>query len=215
MFSYYFLYFELASLVVALVMARKLWGSPFFLFIPFLLLTNVQEWGSHYGLFSIHKSNSLSLNIFTNIEFVFYAWFFYRYTEGSDHKRRILILTAIYIILAVTNILFIQGVYRFHSFSYLIGSMLMVYYVCYFFYALFNGDAYVDLLRYPVFWVCVGLFVFYLGMFTYYAFFELVAVDSILKYIVLFNVLMNIFNIVLYSCFSMAFLCHRPKTTIS
>ncbi len=91
------------------------------------------------------------------------------------------------------------------------GSLLMVYYVCFFFYELFNSEEYIDLVRYPAFWICVGLLFFYLGMFTYYAFFELVSTDTAVKYVELFLILMNIFNIILYSCFITAFICQSFK----
>lgn len=214
MFSYYFLYFELISLVISLLCVKKLQGTYLFLFIPFLILTNIQEWGSYYGYLSINGNNIVSLNIFTNIEFAFYSYILYYHTAEKKQKKRILILYCVFFFFAFLNIFFIQGLTNFHSYSYLLGSLLIIYYVCYFFYELFQSEKYINLLKFPMFWICIGLLFFYLGMFVYYTFFELVTLKYILQYVTLFNVLMNIFNIVLYSFFAISFLCPKPQKNI-
>lgn len=214
MLKFYFLYFELLSFIVSLLTIKKLWNSYLVFFIPFLFLTNVQEWGSYYGYFSFDGNNSLSLNIFTNIEFIFYSWILYHNTNQRGQKKRIVYFTSFYLLAALMNIVFIQGLNNFHSYSYLAGSLMIIYFVCCFFYELFQDEHYIVLVEFPMFWICTGLLFFYLGMFVYFAFFELVALENIVKYFTLFNIMMNLFNFVLYTCFSIAFVCQKSRKNI-
>lgn len=216
MFGFYFLWFELLSFIVSLICFYKLKGSNYIWFIPFLLYTNIQEWGSRYGYLNINGSNALSLNIFNIVEFAFYSWLFYNEAILAKKRKEILIITSSFFCFAFINILFIQGYNHFHSYSYLLGSLMIIYYACSFFYSLFHSKGYINLLRFSMFWICTGLLFFYSGMFFYYIFFEALATKYIIKYLLLFNILMNIFNIILYTCLSVAFICRTTKSnTIS
>ncbi|MBS1490189.1 MAG: hypothetical protein JSS93_06665 [Bacteroidetes bacterium] len=210
----YFLYFELACFLISLVSIKKLSGVYFY-FIPFLALTNLQEWGSYGGWIPlIHNSNAWSLNLFNNIEFVFYAWFFSTQTIPGRRKK-IIYLTAIYLVCAMVNIIFIQGIFHFHSYSYLLGSLFMIYLVIdYFYHLLHDQTVYIHLISYPPFWIGIGILFFYVGMFSFYIYFEFIIQHLSTNYTHLFSNLMNVFNLILYGSFSIAFLCPKPPQTI-
>jgi hypothetical protein len=207
-----FLWFELLSLIVAIIHYRYLKGSNLVWFIPFLVLTNIQEWGSHIGLFSINENNSLSVNIFTTIEFMFYSWLFYK--EIINYNYRKIIITSAFFLLAaiIINILFVQGLHTIHTYTFLGGSVLMVFFVFLYFYDLFLKEQAVVLKKNPMFWISIGLLFYYTGMFSFYAFLHVVSDEMKVRYGQLFMVLANIFNIILYSCFTIAFLCRRWKS---
>jgi len=208
---FYFLWFELLSFAISLAFVTKLRQAGLVLFVPFLLLTNMEEWGSLHGYFTFHGSNTWVVNIFTNIEFLFYSYLFYSSTKDASFKKRIKYIFAGYILLALINIFFIQKPENFHSYTYLLGSLMIIYYCCNFYYELIKTVQYINLARYPLFWIVSGLLFYYCGMFCYYIFYETYARHYFTIYWQLFNVLTNIFNILLYSCFSIAFLCQQQK----
>jgi hypothetical protein len=179
------------------------------LFIPFLALTNLVEWGSRFGWFNIHHSNNWIVNIFTNVEFIFYSFLFFSFSSDPVYKKRIRLIASLFLLLALINILFIQGYNRFHSYSFLLGSLMMIYFCCNYYLSLLKIQVYINLIRYPPFWIVSGLLFFYCGMFCYYTFYEAYAYRYFLEYYKLFNILTNIFNILLYSCFSVGFICQR------
>jgi len=202
--------------MVAIICYRFLKGSNLFWFIPFLLLTNIQEWGSHYGLFSdIEGANTISINIFTSIEFLFYSWLFSREVENPALKKVIIVSGFILFISIVLNLLFFQGIYIFHLYTYLPGSILMVVFACLYFFNILLRDEYVRLINLPMFWVCVGLLLFYTGMFSTYMFIMKSTRPIGYDYKQLYNILSNIFNIILYSCFIISFLCQRLRKATS
>ncbi len=206
------LWFELLSLIVAIINYRYLKGSNLVWFIPFLVLTNIQEWGSHFGLYSHNGSNGLSINIFTTIEFLFYSWLFYKEIKNRSFKKIIISATPLLIIAIVTNVFFIQGLHTMHTYTFLPGSVLMVCFIFLYFYDLFLHDQVVSLSKNPMFWICTGLLFYYPGMFCVYAFFHAVSTEMAEEYGKIYILMANIFNIILYSCFTIAFLCRRWKS---
>jgi hypothetical protein len=207
-----FLWFELLSLMVAVFSYQYLKGSNLFWFIPFLILTNIQEWGSHYGLFTYNDNNSLSVNIFTTIEFMFYSWLFYQEITKNSYRKIIFTTSLILLVAIIINILFVQGPHTIHTYTFLGGSVLMVFFVFLYFYDLFFKEQAVVLRNNPIFWICIGLLFYYTGMFSIYAFLHVVSDEMKVRYAGLFFILVNVFNIILYSCFTIAFLCRRWKS---
>ncbi|MDE3250209.1 MAG: hypothetical protein KGO82_16230 [Bacteroidota bacterium] len=214
MLYFYFLWVELASLAVALIQYPALRKAGLALFIPFLLLTNIVEWGSRYGVFTVHDSNNWVLNIFTLVEFIFYSFLFCHFSHSDRHRSRIKTLTVIIVSVCIANILFGQGLNRFHSYSFLVGSMLMVYFSGYYFFELMKRQDYIRIVLLPSLWIVTGILFFYIGMFCYYIFYETYAYRYFADYYMLFNILGNIFNIALYGCFIVSFLCMRRTTTL-
>jgi hypothetical protein len=206
------LWFELLSLIVAIINYRYLKGSNLVWFIPFLILTNVQEWGSRFGFYSHNGSNALSLNIFSTLEFLFYSWLFYNEIKIIRFKKIIITTITVLLISIIVNVLFLQGPHIFHTFTFLPGSVLMVSYILLYFYDLFLKDEEVRLIKNPMFWICTGLLFYYPGMFFVYGFFHVVSEEMAIEYGKLFILMANIFNIILYSCFTIAFLCRRWKS---
>lgn len=214
MLKFYFLWAELACLLASIVFAARLRGTVFIWFIPFLILTNIQEWGSRYGYMSIGGSNAISLNLFTTLEFVFYAWLFYQEASSCIRRKKIIYLTFVLLAGVIINMIFFQSPLKFHSYSYLLGSIIIITFCLWFFKDLMSGDRFVELLSYRMFWVSSGLLFFYMGMFVCFTLFEFLSTQILSEYFIIFNILMNVFNIILYTCFTISFLC-RPKQTIT
>ncbi len=214
MYYYYFLWFELLSFLVALYNYRYLKGSNLFLFIPFLFLTNLQEWGGRIGLFNIGDSNTVSQNIFTFIEFIFYSWLFIREVNSILLRKFIIAASISFIVYTLFSFIFNPGIFVFYLYPYLTGSILMVLFSCLYFFNLLRSEEYIELRKFPMFWVCIGIMFFYTGMFSVYMFILQGNKPAHYDYQRLFNIVSNIFNIILYSCFIIAFICHRIRKSI-
>jgi|SRR5688572_3355132 len=210
--TYTFLWFELFSLVVAIFSYRLLKGSNLFWFIPFLMLTNIQEWGSHYGILSPGGKNIVGQNIFTTIEFMFYTWLFSKEIHNVFQSRMIKIAGSVLLLGIIVNFLFFQGIAtEFHSYTYLPGSIMIILFAAIFFFNNFLGEEYVDLPRTPMFWISIGVMIFYAGMFSAYVFLMPAIVKGYAAFVQLYIILSNIFNVILYSCFIISFLCLRVQ----
>lgn len=206
-----YFFFEALALLVAILLCFRSAYKPLQAFIPFLLVIVLFEWGTLQGWFTINKSNLWSVNIITLIEFVFFAFFLHSILSRLSNKKKIVWIMGLILILSVVNIVFVQGLWRFHSYTYLLGAITIITFCCIYFSELMDQDlGAVSIALYPFFWICTGLLFFYLGQFLFFAFFEYMAYKKDYSYYSLFKVISNVSNVILYSCLSIGFLCAKP-----
>ena len=117
---------------------------------------------------------------------------------------------ALYSLVAVVNIIFIQKMMAFHSVTYALGCLLVVVFCIYYFLELFKNPKSVKLNNKPAFWICSGLLFFYCCGFPLYGLSNFLGDISKLIIKNFFSIII-ILNIFLYSLFTIAFLC-RLKT---
>jgi hypothetical protein len=182
-------------------------GSPRYLrlFPIFLLVTIVVEIFSTWLAF--HKKSTISLyNFFTSFEFLFYMYVVRENIRSLRVKRVLFYAIWLYILIVVVNFLFIQKISAFNSFTYASGCLLIAVICIYYFFELFQSTTSVNLVRQPAFWICAGLIFFYACSFPVYALLNfLKEAPTIIKKN--FGVILLLLNVLLYSSFTIAFLC--------
>ncbi len=164
-------------------------------------------------LASISKNNMYIYNFFSVFEFVFYMFIIQQMISNAIAKRVITITMIIYPIIAIINILFIQGVKRMHTITYAFGCLLIVIACIYYFLELFRHPKSINLSADPAFWLCSGLLFYYCCSFPLFAFVSYWAKYKWMVYN--FDIIITILNIFLYTLFTIAFLCSRTRKSIS
>jgi hypothetical protein len=181
--------------------------SPLYLklFSPFLLATLIVESVGAY-LPSVDEPNVWLYNFFTVIEFAFYLLVISLIVTDQKWKRIIRVLLMLYVSAAVINILFIQRMQAFHTVTYALGCLLIVFVCIYYFLELFKHPKSVRLSSNPAFWLCSGLLFFYCCGFPLYGLTNFISGISrlIIKNFFAIIVILNCF---LYALFTIAFLC--------
>ena len=199
--------FFIAISFIASLSAFIIKSSPLYLklFSPFLLATLIVESIGAY-LPSINQPNVWLYNFFTVIEFDFYLYVISLIVTDRRWKRIIRVLLIIYSLTAVVNILFIQKMQAFHTVTYALGCLLIVFVCIYYFLELFKNPKSVHLATNPAFWMCSGLLFFYCCGFPLYGLTNFISGISrlIIKNFFAIIVILNCF---LYSLFTIAFLC--------
>lgn len=197
--------FESLSLLASLALFFEQ-GVPRSLkyFPPFLLITVLVEIAG-FELSKRGMSNVLLYSLFTTFEFVFYLLVLRSIIQSKKAKRIIQFIIWAYPVLALFNISFIQ-VHTFHSITYSLGCLIIVGVCVFYFLELFRLSKSVNLLRQPGFWISSGL------LFFYTCGFPLVGMVNFLhglNYVVMREIgfVLTLLNILLYSLFSIAFLC--------
>jgi len=179
------------------------------LFPPFLFLTLVAE---IVGQYMSHKRqiNAVLYNPFSVFEFCFYFWIISLLVKNKGIKKIIRIAMIVYAIAAIINIGWIQGIKTFHTNSYGLGCLLIVACCIYYFLELFRTRQNTKLIRNPAFWICSGLLIFYcctfplIGLLEYWSNMPRVLIDN-------FKLIVDSLNILLYTFFTIAFLCNRTR----
>lgn len=204
-----YFYFIALNFIVSLFVYKDLGHSYLRFFPPFLFATLIGEFAASY-LGNLGKSNLIIYNFFSVVEFCFYMILVSKIIHTTKAKKIIQISSLLYAIIAISNIIFFQGMETFHTITYCLGCLLIVTVCIYYFFELFRSPKSVKLSSDPAFWICSGLLFFYCCGFPLYAFinfwvqFEWMAAS--------FGNIFTILNIFLYSLFTIAFLCSRIKT---
>lgn len=164
---------ELISALVAMVMFHRYrpakWRLfPFYLLAIFLfemtgrILAAEQDW--------IHL-NALMFNyICFPMQFLF---FFYMY--GNDQyfrnsKFQVKLFAGIYLFAVLADAVFFRDkMYFFHSFSYSIGTILLLILLVQYFYRLSISERILSFASDSMFWFSLGLFIYYVGTMPYWA----------------------------------------------
>ena len=187
------------SLYFQASMPKYLKTFPFFLLITIIIEITV-------ALFM--KKNVdviLMYNIFTTFEFVFYLYLIRGIIFSVKAKKIIWWLIAIYPVLVLINAAFFQ-VKTFHTVTYSLGCLLIVAVCIYYFFEIFQSAHSVKLVKEPAFWICSALLFFYTCTFPLIGLWNHL---HGLPHIILgnLNVILQLLNVLLYSLFSIAFLC--------
>lgn len=203
-----YVYFIALSFLISLIAYKGTKHSYIQLFSPFLFATLLAEFFASYRG-SMDRQNLSIYNFFSVFEFLFYLFFITLIIRNRKVRLIIRLTAALYVIVSIINILFIQGMKAFHTVTYSLGCLLIVAACIYYFYELFRQPKSVKLWVDPAFWICSGLLFFYCCGFPLYAFINF---WSKLKWVIKsFDGIVTILNIFLYSLFTIAFLCSKTR----
>lgn len=135
---------------------NKLGTFPYFLF--FVVTGEL----CGYAMARIYKTNIAFYNVFTTIQITYYLLLIYASIESVKGKRVLAFSTVFFIVASVINYFFIQDISNeLVSYTFTIGCLLITLGAAYFFYELLQSNNIENYSTYPLFWVILGLFIFY------------------------------------------------------
>jgi len=201
-----YIIFIALSFVASLTVYFSSQKNIYLLFFPvFLFFTLVVEFIGFYS-FSKGRPSITLYNFFTSFEFLFYMLLLRNVIHNLKAKKVIFHTAWLYILLLLINFLFILKISAFSATTYALGCLVITGICIYYFYELFQSTRSLNLLRQPIFWICVGLLFFYCCSFPIFGLYNFLnkAPRIIQKNLQTILVLLNVF---LYSSFTIAFLC--------
>lgn len=177
--------------------------NSFILYILLSLSVEIVSW--RYSV--LKKNNLIFYNCYAIINFPYLIYLIRSFLITPKTLRWLGWTIAVYPMIALANLLWIQGPYSFNTYTFVPGCILVVIAcICYFYERIkFPGQE--SLLRDPTFWISTGLLFFYAcspslnGILNYIS---TMPFDSY-KTPLLINVVLNI---ILYLLFSISFICN-------
>jgi hypothetical protein len=144
-------------------------------------------------------------------EFLFLFWLFHQYFYKTSKTKWPLFSAAVYLICLLVDILYVGKMKLFFdSFSYTIGNMLLLVLLLMFFLKFIKSDEILEYRRSMMFWVCLGLIIFYLGSLPFYGLkTTLYHLDHDFYYLYLY--IQFGLNYLMYILFALSFIWGRPK----
>lgn len=155
---------------------------------------------------ALKSYHTISLyNFFTFFEFIFYLLFFDLIFAEKKIKKIVRWSVIFYVVCGVLNILFVQTD-TFHSYTYVLGSVLIVIYSIVYFYYLFRFPETGSLVKNPFFWIVIGLLFYYTCTISLYGLQNFIR-DTLPYYDRILTITGDFLNVLLYTLFSIGFLC--------
>jgi hypothetical protein len=203
---YHFIIIFLGAILSFFLFFKK--GSPRYLkyFFPFLITTLLCDSLGWY-ISVVKGQNSLPVyNLFTAFEFLFYLWVIWNVIQAKTVKKILFYILIVYPVLAVVIILLIQKIHHFHSITYGLGCLLVIFFCIYYFFELFRVQHAIKLISEPAFWICTALLFFYCCTFPLFVATNFLdTIPVVIKRNAKF--ILTLLNVLLYSLFIIAFLC--------
>lgn len=116
----------------------------------------------------LFRSNQDLYNLWSILVFTFFLFVLSQIGYSSKMKRITFSAACFYPTVAIINIWF-QGVKKFSTLNFDLGSILIIVFVSGYYYELYRFPRYTKLLAQPNFWICTGLLFFYATTFPVFA----------------------------------------------
>ncbi|MGY3214295.1 hypothetical protein [Mucilaginibacter sp. HD30] len=211
---------ELICLIVALVCLFNAKERNWRLLIPFLLITCMVEIGA-IPLKTLYRANPIPqnsnawiYNILLLVQIATFLMMFYniigKYTRSLwAIIMGLAVLLIFYSYDLITNK---SNIFDYNASTYAALSVVLVLYSLYYYFLLLNNDEYTDLKYSPEFWWVTGTLFFFFGATTVNIFHsKLLSVP--LKNRLYLTYISNMLIVILYGCWTYAFICKRWITS--
>lgn len=173
----FFIYVIIATAIVCFLYRNKLSPPLSGGMLAFLIFTIVVEIiGCEMRARSMR--NHWLYNIFIIVEFYFWLYVYHQVLQDKRIKKAINWFSVFFAIFILYNLLFLQGVYFFNTYTYMLGGIAILSLTALYFRQLFISDLELNLKRDVLFWISTGLLFYYLGN---------IPIDGMLNYLNVYN----------------------------
>lgn len=172
----------------------------------FILISVATEWTAWYLVRKLHLTSLWLYNLYNIVEFIFLPYLYYHHFDSKTLKKIIKYFIAAFPVISVINILFVQGLHTFNTYTYLAGNLFMIYLIVTFFRETIRMPTYSKLTRNPMFFVSCGYLLFFTIEIPYTLLLPYF-MHRDLQLALYFIWIIKVLNIILYLFLSAAYLC--------
>lgn len=201
------IYFEIAALLTVLTVWKWLDSRGLRWFVPFLFFIVVIELAGRYLRKELHQPNVWLYNISIPIEYLFYAFVFYKSYTVLSFRRLSLLFIILFALYTIINLLFINEVTVLNSIPIAIGSFAMIILSMLSFYNMYLNNHSASVLKHSMFWITAGVLLFNAGEFVFHLFFPYLRDNGFHEAVTIFNNINHKLILVLYLFLIIGFLC--------
>lgn len=207
------IYFEMFALLVSILCLRSLAKTTLGWFMPFLAFIVIVELTARYFTYELRQPNAWLFSLSVPSEYIFYSLIFsinYRSTAFRKITSGFIICLVLY---SIYSAIFITGLKFFDMNVLVIGSLAMIVLCIFYFIELYNQNDSSSIFINSRFWIVTGILLFNAGEFSYNLLSMLVIDEGFDRTLHIFRSINNTLILVLYSFFSIGFLCQKISGT--
>ena len=207
-----YFYFNLIAILVYL-WARTRFKDPLLDQVGILIIAGfiIETLALGYA-YGFKTSNHWIYNIFTAGQIVYISYIYSKLITSQKISRLISLLAYIFVILVVLNFLFLQSFFKFHTFSYILGCLLIFFISIQYLKQLLNVKTWQPLKKLPFFWITTGNIIFYICSMFYMGSINYINDKNFDEFGSLISIFVYLFTSVQFILYTIAFLCNlNPK----
>ena len=208
------IFLELSSFITGLIYWKKVKNTVWQWFVVYLGFIVCGELICYYlTYFTTHQAivNKILNYIVIPAEFLFLYWLYYKHAQTKGSKRLIIACFIIYIAGYTADQCLFQGKkFIFDSVSYCLGNLLLLLAIVSFFIQFSKGDEILQYKSSMIFWVSLGVLIFYLGTFPFFGLIHLLY-DKYRPVFRYYTYFMFVFNWAMYFLFIVGFVKWKPR----
>lgn len=193
----------------------KKWKHTYWKWFPYYLafIVVAEFIGNSFGLLNMPEVNFYFYSYFViPVEFLFFFWLFHQAFKNTNHRSMPKVAAMIYATCLVLDIIYFRNhIMFYYSLSYTVGNILLLVLILNFFIQLVNSDKVLHFRQNILFWVSVGLLLYYLGSCPYYGL-RNVLVYKYRDLNIYYSVFVYILNCLMYLTFAVSFICGKPNS---
>jgi hypothetical protein len=203
-------FLEVITALVATVFYKKYEGSfvkYFLLMLWFIVCVESLIWALKKN--DVILQNNFIYNVITSLQYIFYFFLYYNTLSNATYKKWIMGFVIVFILSVIVNFMFIQrltATAAFHSYTFTLGAIFLIVAIGLFLIEILNTEKVLYFTRYLMFWISIGLLIFYTGIIPFIISLnllpEMLSTDSL-------TIIFITLNLIMYSCFIMGFVLSR------
>ncbi len=196
---------EFTAAVTGFIYWKKVKDTPWKYFPFYLALISVSEIVSRILILNkIYILQKYFIFFLIPLEFIFFYYMLGVHIQNKLWKKIITAGGVVFLIFVYAEAITGSTVFWIHPISYTFGNLLLIIFI--FAYLIgYIKDTDVPNLKYNnMFWVCLGLLIFYIGSFPYYGLVQYLEATSVFRNRYWF--VQNILNCMMYVSFSLSFI---------
>ncbi|GAA3511998.1 hypothetical protein GCM10022393_27150 [Aquimarina addita] len=199
--SRYFVYFLLFTVFVEIVFG---WMPTAIYYLDSL------KGLEHYFLLN---NNNWIYNIYDTISFVFFLFLFTSLFNSKKVRKIGFLFTILFLMFSIFNLVTSSEFFNaIVSLNFIVGSLLLLLYVIYFFFQMLFGDQILDFYKTLPFYIGIGVVIYHLSstpIFIYSKYFSETKSPDFTK---VYEIIITTANIFVYTCYTLGFiLCSRKN----
>lgn len=211
LFNYFTILLELLTLLVALFFLPRTKSKFNLLFIAYLIVVIIIEVAGVYIAEKLQQKNHFLFNLLMFVQAGFFTLLLYRVFRSDVNKKMAVALWILFLIVYFFQIIGL-GFTTYFKISRVFLSVLVVFQCLNFYFSLLRNDEIVSPLTYGPFWIVTGLFFFYFGSVSVFAFADAISSIRLAGQTNFYKLIMSALSTILYGSWSVGFICLRKQT---
>lgn len=203
---------EIICSAIALLLLRNQSRNIWVLLKWFVVFTTMVEVFASLISAVFHKYNLWLYSLYLPFNFIILYWLLYKVTPYHKYNKPLLLIGIIVFLISYFTEIGIHGIFLYTINSDTVSTIFMFISCNWFFYLLLQKDEWIDIPRHAAFWFVTGLFLFSFCTVVTDLFDSELNDLFIAKKLPLRTLLYIGFNLMLYGCWSYAFICKYQET---